>query len=268
VLQPSLSEYLLPDGRRRGFRTRPFFCPSTAAQLEPLGRFVDRRTEDGGRYEVLDRWYRDRLNWASARRLRASVRAGFAERPGERGRWLRVSQRGVTVTTLARRWSAFARDHLRPAIGEFDWLRVTGMTASGIPHVHVVWFGSFIHQGWLQDEWGNYTDGDGIAWCAEVKGQGPGVAKYLSKQFVEYLSGQGVRARWSTSRGWLRAEPGDEARPTASGRDPVGASALRFLRSSSYQGHDGPVPAVYVDRVNGGVLRSSLPLGELLAWLR
>jgi hypothetical protein len=138
------------------------------------------------------------------------------------------------------------------------------MTASGIPHVHVVWFGPYIPQAWLQEAWGAYTDGDGFAYCAEVKGQGPGVAKYLSRQFVDYLAGQGIRARWSTSKGWREAAPGGEGDPRRQ-RAVLSTAALQFLRSSSYRGHDGPVPAIYADA--GGRLRSSLPLRELLACL-
>jgi hypothetical protein len=261
--QPNLADYLLPDGRRRGFRTSPFFCSSTASQLEREdGRYRSKVVADVGRYQIWDRWHRDRLNWASSRRLKAALLAGFAERLGERGRWLRVSQRGVTVAALARRWSSFARDHVRPEFGSFEWLRVTGITESGIPHVHVVWFGPYIPQAWLQTRWGDYTDGDGIAYCAIVKGEGHGVAKYLSRQFVEYLSGQGVRARWSSSKGWRHPEGlgGSKRRGAV-----LGADALRFVNSKAYRGHSGPLPVFYTDA--DGHLRSRLSLPALLAAL-
>lgn len=118
---------------------------------------------------------------------------------GQRARWLRVSQRGIAPGEMARRWVEFSRDVIAPEYELEAWLRVTGVTISGIAHAHVVWFGDYVPHDWLKLHWGRFSGGDDSVWTAEVKGSGAGVGKYLSRQFVEYLAGQGVRARWSLS---------------------------------------------------------------------
>lgn len=169
---------------------------------------------------------------------------------------------------MARRWVEFSRDVLQPAYPWWsDWLRVTGTTTSGIAHAHVVWFGEYVPHDWLVINWGRHSGGDDAVWLDEVKGRnGAGVSKYLSRQFVEYLAGQGVRARWSCSTGWRSpgGERGDPAVrvPTST----VGKAALEFVAGVWYRGHDGPWPSIHADA--SGDLHSFESVGDILRRLR
>jgi hypothetical protein len=168
---------------------------------------------------------------------------------------------------MARRWVEFSRDVLAPAYPWWgDWLRVTGATKSGIAHAHVVWFGGYLPHDWLVINWGRFSGGDDSVWLDEVKGSsGAGVSKYLGRQFVEYLAGQGVRARWSKSQTWLSRDASGRL-PGVAGRGPSArpgaSSGLDFVQSQWYRGHDGPVPAIWT--TSDGQNHTALRLGELL----
>jgi hypothetical protein len=172
---------------------------------------------------------------------------------------------------MARRWSQFSRDVLTPAYPWWaDWLRVTGVTKSGIAHAHVVWFGGYLPHDWLVIQWGRFSGGDNAVWLDEVKGSGAGVSKYLSRQFVEYLSGQGVRARWSVSATWRRlpgSAPGAGRRVTGLQAPETGKAALEFVAGGWYRGHDGPLPVIYQDATTGA-LHSMLSVSDLVPELR
>jgi hypothetical protein len=181
---------------------------------------------------------------------------------------------------MARRWVEFQRDHIGPAYPDFGaWFRVTGTTKTAIAHAHVVWFGGYLPKWWLIEKWGRFSGGDDAVWVEAVKGEtGGGVARYLSQQFVEYLAGQEVRARWSCSTDWRVSEGsvtggaplGDGAgAPDLRGARLRGAetakAALEFVRGSWYRGRDGRLPAVYLDADKR--LHTRLSVVELLAEL-
>jgi hypothetical protein len=224
---------------------------------------------------ILERSRRDHNAWASGRRLRRAVREGFAAHDGERGRWLRVSQRGIEPAAMARRWSLFSRDVLTPAYPWWsDWLRVTGVTKTGHAHAHVVWFGGYLPHDWLVIQWGRFSGGDDAVWLDEVKGHsGAGVSKYLGRQFVEYLSGQGVRARWSASAGWRSPGApigrGRAGSPPARGAE-TGKAALEFVRGRWYSPGrpvgGGPLPVVYA--ADDGSLHSMGSVADIIGAAR
>lgn len=177
---------------------------------------------------------------------------------------------------MARRWVEFSRDVLQPAYPWWsDWIRVTGVTKSEIAHAHVVFFGGYLPHDWLVINWGRFSGGDDAVWVDEVKGlTGSGVSRYLGRQFVEYLSGQGVRARWSCSSGWRaprRPEAGGAfartARPSPGAREralraaETSRAALEFVQGEWYRGHDGPLPVLARD--GSGRLHSQLSIVEL-----
>lgn len=275
--EPDVSAYLLPNGSRIGWRRR-------------ASAVLTCSTGDVTAHELA--WAkREKSNARSARELKRCIRQGFTARSGERARWLRVSQRGVTPQVMARRWSRFVDERIDREFGDFGaWLRVTGITKTGIAHAHVLWFGIYLPHSWLRHEWGLWTAGDDAVWVDEVKGSGTGAAKYLSGQFVDYLAGQGVRARWSCSLDWrtgdvdslgpLRVVEGPFGRQILAGgrrltrssrrHGPFGAerlgpsSGLEFVRSEFYRGHDGPVALVYRE---DGLLRSHGSIADILGAL-
>jgi hypothetical protein len=166
---------------------------------------------------------------------------------------------------MARRWVEFHRDHIAPAYPDFgEWFRVTGTTKSGIAHAHVVWFGAYLPKWWLIEKWGRFSGGDDAVWVEAVKGAtGGGVARYLSLQFVEYLAGQEVRARWSSSAGWRERRGGEMGLgPRTPAPLTLNASALAFVEGDWYQGRKSRLPDVYRDA--HGALRSRLRVADLV----
>jgi hypothetical protein len=265
---PDPATYQLPDGRLLGSRRRapvlPCSCASYQEPEDPLGA-------------IIERWRQDRNRWSSGRRLKRAVEQGFAKHLGERGRWLRVSKRDVEAGEMARLWSRFVRDGLLPAYPGFgDWLRVTGVTKTGVAHAHVVWFGCFVPHGWLKENWGRFSGGDDSVWVDQVEQTGYGVGRYLSRQFVDYLAGQGVRAKWSCSVGWRSGGSGTAndrasapARPVVGGPDPIrraemGKAALEFVASKSYRRS----PKQVFKLTPEGGWRSSDCIGDIFAELR
>jgi hypothetical protein len=132
-------------------------------------------------------------------------------------------------------------------------------------HVHLVWFGDYLPKEFLESTWAKWAPETPFVHVADVRGSGSGVAKYLCRQVVEYLLGQGHLARWSTSLGWRSPWARRGPRGSLASLRPSSPTGLAFVRSPWYQGHDGPLPVIYVE---DGAFRSSASISELLRAIR
>jgi hypothetical protein len=92
---------------------------------------------------------------------------------------------------------------IRRTYGRFDYLRVMERgERSGLAHLHVLFYGTFIPQAWLSTAWKNRT---GFA-VVHVESADPAVAGYVAKTLVGYMV-KTDDAPVVGSRGWAPRAP-------------------------------------------------------------
>jgi hypothetical protein len=100
-----------------------------------------------------------------------------------------------TLRASLRRLVALIRRHY----GRFDYLAVYEVGAkTGVGHLHVVFYGTFIPQGWLSAAW---EDISGFA-VVDVRAADGEVVTYMVKTLVGYLSKDDHGGRMMRSKGW------------------------------------------------------------------
>jgi hypothetical protein len=154
---------------------------------------------------------------------------------GYRSRWLRVSWPGQTEQAVSRGLSRLVDHAIRPLHPEFEYLRVIGLTKSGIPHAHTLFRSAEpLPWKWLSEAWGDVAGpGAWRIWVEEISNPW-GTVRYLAKNMVGYLSRQAGESPWSCSRGWrlrsaLASRTGIKGPPVR-----VGWEALAFVRGPYY----------------------------------
>jgi len=122
----------------------------------------------------------------------------WTDSKGQKLRFLTLTTAGKVPKTHAettRDWAEFAR-RARREYGTFEFFKVVEFTRSGLEHLHVLFRGSYIPQGWTSDEWES-IHGAKITFIEEVKGTRANVANYLVKYI---LKGE---ERYSWSKNWV-----------------------------------------------------------------
>jgi hypothetical protein len=139
---------------------------------------------------------RDRGSGRRRAKLYRRVEAGQAAHQGERMRFMTLPMPGAGQQELMRAFKLLVR-RIRREYGRFDYRHVTERgTQTGVLHLHVLFYGSFIAQGWLSDTWQTLT---GYA-VVDIRAADAGAAVYLAKTLVGYLAkGDGHSAE---SAGW------------------------------------------------------------------
>jgi hypothetical protein len=107
---------------------------------------------------------------------------------------------GASQVQLRRGFQELTR-RIRRTHGAFDYKHVTERGAvSGVLHLHVLFYGSYIAQGWLSTTWEAIT---GYA-VVDIRAADPGAAVYMAKTLIGYLGksdGHGAEsAGWSGGR--------------------------------------------------------------------
>jgi hypothetical protein len=139
---------------------------------------------------------RDRRSRRRRAKLYRRVEAGQAAHPGQRMRFMSLPLPEATQQELMVAFKLLVR-RIRRAYGPFDYKHVTERgRQTGLLHLHVLFYGGFIPQGWLSKTWDDLTGHQVV----DVRAANPGAAVYMAKTLVGYLTkGEGHSAE---SAGW------------------------------------------------------------------
>jgi hypothetical protein len=142
---------------------------------------------------------RDRAGFQRRRRFQRSYWEGVRTHAGERLRFMTLPFPGGTRQDLRQRLGDLVAK-VRREFGPFEYKAVYEVGAvSAVGHLHVVYFGPFIGQGWLSDTWEGMT-GFGVVDIRAADGQ---LVRYMVKTLVGYLSkGDEGGGHCMQSRGW------------------------------------------------------------------
>lgn len=115
---------------------------------------------------------------------------------GERVRFLTLTSSPQSTKPIHESFRRFVK-RVRRKYGTFEYLAVREYTKSGLAHLHVLFRGAYLPQGWVSTVWEEIHQAR-ITYLEEVKGNLLQVASYLAKYVV---SGEGERFWWSW--GWV-----------------------------------------------------------------
>jgi hypothetical protein len=125
---------------------------------------------------------------------------GVAAHDGQVLRFMTLPLPGGDRAALRRAFQLLAQQ-IRRTYGRFEYLRVFEVGAkTGVGHLHVAFYGSYIAQGWLSKAWESYT-GYAVVHIESADGTS---ARYMAKSLVGYMAKGDPRiSKADASRGWV-----------------------------------------------------------------
>lgn len=173
---------------------------SLQARILPWSQRTRWRPDSSSLDSAVQAGTRDRRGFQRRRRFERAFAAGVSQRPGERLRFMTLPYPGGTRQDLRYALRILVKA-IRRTYGAFEYKAVYEVGAkTGVGHLHVVFYGGFIAQGWLSHRWESLT---GFA-VVDIRTADGGSARYMAKTLVGYLTKGDPDGGWPMqSRGWV-----------------------------------------------------------------